>query len=236
MKTASEVYKRVSCELMRDELIVHHLEFVRHILAKLVASLPDGVDTENLESAGILGLVEAAQQYDPSRAAAFRTFSYPRIRGAIIDELRRNCPLPQRMLQMIAKVRKATEALESPVTPEDIARLTSLSARQVEDCLAAIRLTRLGVWDEVAPGTHVRRDQAEDRPDSQLEHEESKRVLAECIQQLPENERVVVTMYYLDDLRLKEIGKVIGRSEARVSRILAKAEFRLKELVRAKTS
>ena len=236
MGTAAKAYRSVSRELMRDELIVAHLEFVRHILAKQIVSLPDNVDSENLESAGILGLVEAAQQFDPARNVAFRTFAYPRIRGAIIDELRRNCPLPQRMLQLISIVRKAIETLEPPVTPEVIAERTSMKPSQVEEVLVAMRLTRFGVWDDVTPASHIRRDEANDRPDARLEVEESKRVMSECIQQLPDQERTVLTMYYLDDLRLKEIGKVIGRSEARISRILAKAELRLRELVRARTN
>lgn len=235
MGTAAQTYRSVSQGLMRDDLIVSHLSYVRHILARMVISLPDAVDVENLESAGILGLVEAAQQFDASRGVPFKTFAFSRIRGAIIDELRRNCPLPQQMLQAISSVRKACESLEPPVTPEAIATATGLTAHQVEQCLAAIRLTRLGAWDESSHASHVRRSEDSAQPESNLERNESKELLAECIQQLPEQERIVVTMYYLEELRLKEIGLVLGLSESRISRILAKAEFRLKEQVRSRT-
>jgi RNA polymerase sigma factor for flagellar operon FliA len=235
MGTAEQTYRSVSRELMRDELIVRHLGFVRHILGRMVVTLPDSVDTENLESAGILGLVEAAQQFDSSRGVPFRTFAFPRIRGAIIDELRRNCPLPQQMLQAISHVRRACETLEPPVTPEAIAAATGLTPQQVDQCLAAIRLTRFGAWDEASQAAHVRRSSEGELPESGVERDESKEVLAECIQQLPEQERIVVTMYHLEELRLKEIGLVLGLSESRISRILAKAEFRLKEQVRART-
>ncbi len=234
MGTAAQTYRSVSRELMRDELIVQHVDFVRHVLSKMIASLPNGVDAENLESAGILGLVEAAQQFEPSRGVAFKTFAYPRIRGAIIDELRRNCPLPQQMLKAVAEVRRACETLEPPVTPEAISEATSLTASQVEECLVAIRLTRLGVWDEIIHGSHTTRASMDD-PEACVELKEAKQLVAECIQMLPEQERVVISLYYLEDLRLKEIGTVLKLSESRISRVLAKAEFRLKEFVRART-
>jgi RNA polymerase sigma factor for flagellar operon FliA len=236
MGTAAHTYRSLSRELVRDDLIERHLEYVRHVLARIVLNLPQGIDAENLESAGILGLVEAAQQFDPSRGVPFKAFAFPRIRGAIIDELRRNCPLPQQMLQAIAQVRKACEGLEPPITPEVIAEATGLTPEEVDECLAAIRLTRVSVWDEVLHAPHVTRQSDAAAPDANLELQESKQVLAECIERLPEQERIVVTLYYLEDLRLKEIGKVLGLSESRVSRILAKAEFRLRELVRARTS
>lgn len=236
MGTATQTYRSVSRELMRDELIVRHVDYVRHILARMIVSLPDGIDSENLESAGILGLVEAAHQFDPTRGVPFKTFAFPRIRGAIIDELRRNCPLPQQMLQAIAQVRRATEALEPPVTPEAISQITGLTIEQVEDCLASIRLTRVGVWDEAAHGSQSNRETNADDPGFKVEMKESKQVLAECLQRLPEQERLVVTLYYLEDMRLKEIGVVLGLSESRISRVLAKGEFRLKEYVRARTS
>ncbi len=231
MKTATKTYKTARQNSERDELVVEHLGYVRHILRRIVANLPESVDVENLESAGILGLVEAAHQFDDGRGVAFKTFAYQRIRSAIIDELRRNCPLPQQMLQQIAVLKKAHEDLEPPVTPEMLARATHMSVAQVEKCLEALRLTRPGVWDDsLAMASDCRTDHS--RPDAHVEHEETKRVLADSIEQLPQQERIVVTLYYLEDLRLKEIGKVLKLSESRVSRILAKAEFRLKEYVR----
>ena len=95
----------------RDQLVVDNLPFVRHILSKLLNQLPRGVDAENLESAGVLGLIEAASQFDASRKVEFRTFAYQRIRGAILDELRRNCPLSQQMLQRLSTLRQIRSTL-----------------------------------------------------------------------------------------------------------------------------
>src|SRR4051794_2131254 len=90
-----QTYQRQADQQKRDELIVSHLPLVKHVIGRVIGDVPPGVDVENLESAGVLGLVEAAARFDPSRNANFKTFAYLRIRGAIVDEMRRNSPLPQ---------------------------------------------------------------------------------------------------------------------------------------------
>ena len=235
MATGAETYRSVSQSQQRDEIIVEHLPFVRHILGRLVASLPAGVDVENLESAGILGLVEASQQFDAARGVPFKSFAYPRIRGAIIDELRRNCPLPQHVLQASARVRNACERLEPPVTPEAIARETGLTLEEVSTCLEAIRLTRPGHWMESVQHSRAQVDTADQDPQILAERRESCEILSECITRLPEQERLVLTLYYLEDLRLKEIGRVLNLSESRISRILSRAEHRLREYIKVRS-
>ena len=224
---ATNTYKVASRQQHQDQLVLDNLEFVRHLLGKLVCNLPEDVDVENLESAGILGLVEAAQQFDPDRGVPFRSFAYSRIRGAIIDELRRNCPLPQRVLQHISIVRAACENLEPPVTPERIVKMTGLSLEQVETCLQATRLTRPTVWDET-----LAYQKAKQRERDDTEFTELKSLLADCISELPEQDRIVITLYYLEDMRLKEIGATLSLSESRVSRIKDRAEVRLAAAMR----
>ena len=234
MKTAANAYQHVSEANERDQLILEHLGYVRHILGKVIVQLPERVDVENLESAGVLGLVEAARHFQADRGVAFTTFAYSRIRGAILDELRRNCPLPQQMLQNIAKVRKASESLRPPVTPDAIAKKVGLTADEVERCLEAMRLTHFESWDDsMLP---VYKDAVEDGPlpSTPTEKAELNQVLADAIAGLPERERLAITLYYLEDLRLKEIAEVLKLSESRISRILAKAEFRLKQEVIAR--
>src|SRR5262245_16577406 len=103
---SAQVYQQFSAQAQREELILAHLSLVRHILGRLTAKLPPRVDLDNLEAAGILGLVEAANRFEPERGVAFKTFAYTRIRGAIYDELRRNSPFPQDLLERIAIVRR----------------------------------------------------------------------------------------------------------------------------------
>ena len=234
MEAAAQKYRNVAQRHQRDQLILHHLEYVRHIIGKIVSQLPAGIDAENLESAGVLGLVEAAKNFDVDHGTSFKTFAYPRIRGAILDELRRNSPLPQNILQQIGKVHRACETLSPPVTIEVVSKETGLTTEEVENCLEAIRLTRPTTWNDSISQSHSHRQQRLDQPGTVLEAAETKQVLADCIELLPEKERLVITLYYLEDLRLKEIGRVLKLSESRVSRILAKAEFRLKEYVRTR--
>lgn len=223
-------YSRTAEQTARDELVVGHLWLVRHIIGKVAARLPSGVDVENLESSGVLGLVEAAQRFDVTRGVDFKSFAALRIRGAIIDEARRNCPLPQEMMRKVSLVAKAQERLAPPVTTEDLARETGLTPDEVLDCLVA------------QPFVHVRSlEQLEADPEEALgtvesaaETEEQKLLLADGIAALPERERLVVTLYYMEDLRLKEIGQVLNLSESRVSRLLASAQLQLKEYVLAR--
>ena len=216
---------------LRDRLILEHLYFVRHILGKMLGGLPETVDSDNLESAGILGLVEAAGQFDPTRGTAFTTFAYQRIRGAILDELRRNCPVPQAILQNWALIRDASTHMTPPLTTEKIAERTGLSLAEVDDCIAAMRLTRPENWaDEL--GDLPMPESRDEAVDAGSHLVEEKQLLADAIEELPEKMRLAITMYYLDDMRMKEIGEVLNLSESRVSRLIGAAELQLKSIVK----
>lgn len=221
-------YSRTAEQTARDQLIVSHLWLVRHIIGKIAARLPSGVDIDNLESAGVLGLVEAAQRFDASRGVDFKSFAALRIRGAIIDESRRNCPLPQEVMRRVSMVSKAHERLPAPVTPDDLARATGLSRDEVLDALVALPFVHVRSLEQVEAD---KGEQSEPPVDSELELEEQKQLLTEAISALPERERLVVTLYYMEDLRLKEIGQVLNLSESRVSRLLASAQLQLREYV-----
>lgn len=231
---SATAYLRESRQSEQDALIVEHLEYVQQIFGQLVGKLPAGVDRESLLSAGTLGLVEAARKYDPTHEAAFKTYAYPRIRGAIVDELRRSSPVPQRVLKMMAQVREAKRELPAPATIEDIAAHTGLRVEDIDECLQAQRLTQQKSWsdvlDEQCLAIHGR---SETTAGEYLEQEERVRILADAIEQLPERERTVLTLYYLEELRQQEIGEVIGVSVSRVSRVLARAEEAVREHVRA---
>ena len=234
MEATAQPYTQLAAQARREELILSHLGMVRHIIGKVLIHLPRGVDVENLESAGTLGLVEAATSYDPDRGSQFKTFAYLRIRGAVLDELRRNCPLPQHMLDRVARVRKVHKDMPAPVTIEALAAATNMTEAEVADCLAAMRITRMLSWDKSCEllGTHL--DHRQERPEAAVEREEEKEQLAQAITSLPERERLVVTLYYMEDLRLKEIGQVLQLSESRVSRVLQAALLHLEEYLRAR--
>lgn len=212
----------------RDQLIMDHLGYVNHILGKLLNQLPPGVDAQNLESAGILGLIEAAEQFDPDRKVEFRTFSYQRIRGAILDELRRNCPLSQQMLQKIAFLRQVRSRFQSSVSVEELAEAAGYTVAEVNRCRQAARLTRPESWSD---SVRIRGHIGDNDSDSRMEQEEKQKVLADGIERLPEKMRIAVALHYNEGLKLKEVGQVLDLSESRVSRILDAARQKLQEYV-----
>jgi RNA polymerase sigma factor FliA len=234
VKTQADTYTSVAARNRRDELILGHLSLVRHVLGKLLTEMPPGTDVENLEAAGTLGLVEAAGHFEAERGVRFETFAAPRVRGAMLDELRRNCPLPQQMLKQVVRVRKAYEKLPPPVTVDMLSAATGMPADEVADCLAAMRLTRLFSLDRASESGSARSREYHESPAARLELVEERAILASAIESLPQQERLVVTLYYLEDLRLKEIGAVVGLSESRVSRVLNAALFHLGEAIRAR--
>ncbi|MEW4526354.1 sigma-70 family RNA polymerase sigma factor [Maioricimonas sp. JC845] len=230
MESALQTYRDAARKGDRDRLVLEHLDYVRHVVGKLISELPDGVDLENLEAAGVLGLVEAAAHFDASRGVAFTTFAYIRIRGAVLDELRRNSPLSQQMAQRWSRIREVTHEDEGSSTPEAIAQRTGLSVDEVEECLQAVRLLHPDTWqDELHGGIST-----DSNADDALDREERKQVLADAIESLPERQRLVITLYYAEDLRLKEIGAVLDMTESGVSRLLARAELQLRQIVRDK--
>ncbi|MBI3408758.1 MAG: sigma-70 family RNA polymerase sigma factor [Planctomycetes bacterium] len=232
MKSAAKAYEDVSRQTRRDELILEHLPLVRHTVGRLLAQLPRSVDAENLEAAGMLGLVEAAAKFDPQRGVKFETFATYRIRGAVFDELRRNSPLSQHLLEKVGKVRQAYRELPPPVTVEALAAATGLAAEDVADCLTALRMTRMLSWEDVSDARQPQHRDAAGRPEEAASLEEQKQHLAIGLTELPERQRLVLTLYYLENLRLKEIGQVLGLSESRVSRLLNEALFNLGEFFR----
>jgi RNA polymerase sigma factor for flagellar operon FliA len=230
---APPAYRQEAAKLRRDQLILDHLHLVKHAIGRLVDRLPTGIDSENLESAGILGLVEAANRFDPERGVKFETYAYLRIRGAVVDEMRRNSCLPQQMLEQVASVRRAYQQLPVPVTVEGLTEMTGLSEDQVVDSLGAMRMARTVSLDKLLKATETEPASPCDQPSYQAEQAELHRLLAEAIAALPERQRLVVTLYYLEDLRLKEIGELVGLSESRISRVLDAGLFKLGEHLRA---
>jgi RNA polymerase sigma factor for flagellar operon FliA len=229
-----QAYQRQADQQRRDELILKHLPLVKHVIGRLLGELPTGVDAENLESAGVLGLVEAAAKFDPMRNAQFKTFAYMRIRGAIVDELRRNSPLPQHILARIATIRRAHRTLPSPVTVEALAAATGLSVEEVTDALDADRFSKTVSWEQMAEPNGLEPCYEVQPPHLEMEQWEATQFLAEAIEALPPKERTAVTLYYREDLRLKEISAIMNLSPSRISRLLSKATFELGEVLRSR--
>lgn len=232
--TSMKTYQRIASEC-RDQLILGNLDYVARILSTMAIATRDEETRENLNSAGVVGLIEAANGFDPNHGVAFRTYAYPRIRGAIVDELRKQSPVSQKVLRQIGMIQRSYEELEPPVTPETLSEKTGLKIDEVNTCLEAMRFIRPDHWNDLSDVVHGSWREDANLPHQALETEEVKVLLAQSIEKLPDQERLVLTLYYSEELNLAEIGCVLDLSESRVSRILASARFRLQEIFRCKT-
>ncbi|MCA9140200.1 MAG: sigma-70 family RNA polymerase sigma factor [Planctomycetales bacterium] len=233
--TIEKAYKG-SAQADRDQLVMENIDYVGRILSTMTFFIKNNDHRENLHSAGILGLVQAAAAFDAEQGVAFRTFAYPRIRGAIVDEMRKQSPLSPRLMRQIGTVRKLCETLEPPITPEQLAARSDLTLEEVLECLEGMRFIKPDNWNDLSDVVHKTWRTSIDSPEDLAEKEEIGRLLAELIEQLPEKERLVMTLYYSEELNLAEIGAAMGLSESRTSRLLASARFRLGEAIRWKTS
>jgi RNA polymerase sigma factor FliA len=227
---------------LRDRLILTYAPLVKYVAGRLGSGLPAHVDEEDLVSYGLLGLIGAIERYDPDRDVKFETYAITRIRGAIIDELRSLDWVPRSVRARAREIERAIAALEAklhrPPTDEEIAGQVGITVDELEDSLTDISRSSIAALDELwtvggSGGDQVALiDTIEDAdapaPDSALAATELKEALGEAITRLPEREKLVVTLYYYEELTLREIGEVLGVTESRVSQLHTKAILRLK--------
>ncbi len=231
MEAGKTRYRSVVARDTRDSLVTDHLGLVRQVLGRLLVTLPKHVDRDNLEGAGLLGLVEAAAAFDSSRGCDFRTFATLRIRGEILDELRRNCAVPQKLLRNWRTIQEARRTLGEQSDPDRIAALTGLTITEIADCEQAVRLERAGREEELESAVDAN-TLGDDLRQADINSQEALPALADAIELLPEQQRVAITLYYTDGLRLREIGEVLDLSEARICRILQAAEESIRREMR----
>lgn len=223
MEAGKTIYRSVVARERRDSLVAAHLGLVRQVLGRLLVTLPKHVDRDNLEGAGLLGLVEAAAAFDSERGSDFRSFATLRIRGEILDELRRNCVVPQQLLRSWRLIQNARRVLGEQADQDRISEMTGLTLTEITECEQAVRLQRAGREEELESAVDAN-TLGDDLRQAGIDSHEAQQALADAIEQLPEQQRVAITLYYSDELRLREIGEVLNLSEARVCRILQSAE------------
>ncbi len=235
--------ERPSTKSDRRQLVEEFLPLVQHVLGRLPLHLPVTLDKEDLFEVGVLGLMSAADTYNPAKGAAFKTYAYLNIRGAILDEIRKHDAVPRSRRDRIRLIGDTEQALEEslgrPATPEEIADAAGLTIGQVEDGLVHAHGASVLSLDEPAGTTDggvgrlmdcVNMPESPD-PSDVAAMNELKAELAKAIQELPERERQVVLLYHAEELRLKEIGAVLGVTESRVSQLHARALFRLNKAI-----
>ena len=230
MNKSFEEYDRSANDSRVEGLILDHLWLVRHIVLRMKLRSSSSWDLENLEAAGVLGLVEAAKRFEPSRNVDFSYYASVRVRGAVVDEIRRNIPIPQGRMSQIRRVLDAQRNSPVPIDLEAIAIQTEMTVDEVIDCLNDAALLRVKPLDPTGDTARA----FEDSTGTELESEERTKLVTQAIVALPERERLVVTLYHRENLRLKEIGHVLKLSESRVSRILSSAQTRIRHFVKSR--
>jgi len=228
-----------ACRLQdRKDLIERHAALVRYVAGRIAIRLPQHVCIEDLESAGIIGLIDAIDKFDPSKGARLETYAEIRIRGAILDELRSRDWLPKQVREKYRKIREAYGEVEGSLgrsaTDDEVAAHMGLDLDEFHSILGRANSAALISMDELCGDSDNGRqfkDLIADETCSDIAGEickkETMRLLAEAIDKLPEKERLVVALYYYEELTMKEIGAVLGVSESRVCQIHTKAVCRL---------
>jgi RNA polymerase sigma factor for flagellar operon FliA len=234
-------YKRSGDPKVRDRLILTYAPLVKYVAGRLGSGLPAHVDDDDLVSYGLLGLIGAIERFDPDRDIKFETYAIARIKGSIIDELRSMDWVPRSVRSRARQIERAIAELESRLgrapTDEEIAAKLGISEDELDESLSAISRTSIAALDELwtvsAGGDQIAlidtiEDTQRPNPQSALAETEIKEAVGEAIARLPERERLVVTLYYYEELTLREIGEVLGVTESRVSQLHTKAILRLK--------
>jgi len=216
----------------RDRLVLEHIPLLKHIVGRMNA--PAGVDRDDLHGIGMLGLIAAADSFDAERGLKFSTYAFPKIRGAILDELRKQDVLSRGKRELVREVERFVQTIEqerglAPL-PEEIAEALALPVEEIDAALTCARsageISLESEGDESRLSALLGDPRSED-PVGSAEFAELKQRLVEAIQELPQQEQTVITLYYAEDLLLRDIGEVLGVTESRVSQIHSRALYKL---------
>jgi RNA polymerase sigma factor for flagellar operon FliA len=220
----------------REKLILHYAPLVKYVASRVATGLPSSVDQADLVSYGMFGLIDALEKFEPGRGNKFETYAIPRIKGAIIDELRAMDWVPRSIRFKARELEKAQADLEAMLkrqpSEEELADRLGVSRRELHDMLTQISFVSVLALDEVVSAGADRGEQVSlidtlaDKgidPTYGVESQETRGLLAAAINSLSEREKIVVTLYYFEGLTLAEIGEILGVTESRVCQIHTKA-------------
>jgi RNA polymerase sigma factor for flagellar operon FliA len=218
-----------------DGLVAANANLVKRIAFHLMNRLPPSVQAEDLIQAGMIGLLEASRHYDPSQGASFETYAGIRVRGAMLDEIRRSDWTPRSVHR---KSREAAEVLRNleqttgrDAKDAEVAELLGLDLRAYHTILTESSAAHIYSFDQPDENTgeSIALPQSQEAtPSDQMEYQSFRDALSESIKNLPERESLVMSLYYDEDLNLREIGEILGVSESRVCQIHGQALVRLK--------
>lgn len=226
----------------REALIMSHLPKVKYIADRIAAKLPPSVARDDLYGAGVVGLIDAVERYDASRGVAFTTFAELRVRGAILDNLRSLDWAPRSTRRRSREVQAAFARVEQEnnraASAEEVAAFMNIPVADLYDAMQemhGLTVTNIDDADERTGLTPL--DTVRDggpSPIDSFESEEQRKLLSTAIGRLPERERQVIALYYVEELTMKEIGEVLQVTESRVSQLRTQAIVRLRAGIRNK--
>jgi RNA polymerase sigma factor for flagellar operon FliA len=226
-----------------NALVERYLPLVVSVLGRLAMTLPEHVSHDDLHSAGLVGLLQALRNYDPTCGSSFETYARVRVRGAMLDELRRMDWVPRTIHEKARKIQDAIGRLEQELgrtpTESQVARSLGLSVREYNELLDEVRpasfvcLDSAGASEDGDTGSYyeVIADLTEENPVDQVSQRELKQIMFECMKQLPEIQRKVLALYYAEDLHLREIAQVFGLTESRICQIHSQAILAIRAYV-----
>jgi len=218
-----------------DELVTRYAPLVKRIAYHLIGRLPASVMVDDLIQAGMIGLLDAARHYDEAQGASFETYASIRVRGAMLDELRRNDWAPKSVHRKARDVAEAVQRVEAATghdaTDKDVAREMGISLDEYHQILLDASTCKVANFEDLGLDGAAMGDglpEGEPAPLREVQNERFATSLAAAIATLPEREQLVVSLYYDKELNLKEIGAVLGVSESRISQLLSQAHLRLR--------
>ena len=218
-----------------DDLIREHATLVKKIAHHLVARLPSSVQVDDLIQAGMIGLLEASRKYEAAKGASFETYAGIRVRGSMMDEVRKGDWVPRSVHRNSRKISEAIKVIEDregrDAQDDEVAAELGMTLDEYFSCLKDSNSGKLFSYEELSEQGEVGVDDylvQGDSPAKDAQNEAFRRSLANEIDQLPEREKMVLSLYYEEELNLKEIGLVLSVSESRVSQIHSQAAMRLK--------
>jgi len=235
-------YKGHSRAPARDALIVHYSPLVKYVAGRVAVGLPQNVEHADLVSYGMFGLIDAIDKFEPERGFKFETYAISRIKGAILDELRSIDWVPRSVRSKLRQIERAIAKLESQhhraPSDEELATELKWTDDQLQTALTQISHVGLAALDEILTVSGDRgetitlgdtiADRSTHGPMGAFEIAETRQLLGQAINSLPEREKLVLTLYYYESLTLSEVGRVLGVTESRVCQIHTKAVLQLR--------
>jgi RNA polymerase sigma factor for flagellar operon FliA len=230
-------------ELTREEIVHKYLHLVKYVAGRISVNLPPNVELNDLINDGILGLIDAIEKYDDARGVKFETYAITRINGAILDALRSLDWVPRAVRQRARELERAHQQLEAELgripTEEELAGKLGISAKELDTLMQRVRGTAVLSLEEFLPNekgyeiplVDTLKDSDNDVT-SAVEAREIRGALVTAVEELPPQERTVISLYYFDGLTLKEIKGALNVSESRVSQIHAQAVIHLRQKLR----